>query len=56
MIWRLEMYNQNEQKRATTKKLSLLIALIATLVVSITGATYAYFAFSETSNNTITGL
>lgn len=37
------------------KKISILIIGITTLVISITGATYAYFAIGVTNNNTITG-
>ena len=38
-----------------TTKIQLTIALILTLLVSITGTTYAYYAVSATNNNTITG-
>lgn len=36
-------------------KLQLTVSLVLMLLMSVTGATYAYFAVSETNNNTITG-
>lgn len=36
-------------------KIQLTITLVLVLLVSITGATYAYFAIEATNNNTITG-
>ena len=44
---------KNSKTNAT--KLQLTISLILVLLMSITGATYAYFAISATTNNTITG-
>lgn len=37
------------------KRISILLVGIATLIISITGATYAYFAIGAINNNTITG-
>ena len=42
-----------EEKRIT--KLQITVSLILVIFLSITGATYAYFAYSATNNNTITG-
>ena len=44
-----------DNKNKDTKKITTLIILIVTLMVCETGATYAYFAFSVSSNNTLTG-
>lgn len=41
--------------KKVNKKISILIIGIATLIISITGATYAYFAIGATNNNVITG-
>lgn len=41
--------------KKVNKKISVLIVGIATLIISITGATYAYFAIGATNSNTITG-
>ena len=50
------MNNENLQKSNDSKKILTLVVLIATLMITTTGATYAYFAFSGgTSTNTITG-
>ena len=50
------MKNGSEPKKNNdSKKITALIILIATIVVSTTGATYAYFAFSASLNNTLTG-
>lgn len=49
------MKNGSEMKNNDSKKILTLIILIATIMISTTGATYAYFAFSASSNNTITG-
>ena len=44
-----------EEKEKQLTKTQLTITLIIILLLSITGTTYAYFAISETNNNTITG-
>ena len=43
------------KKDRDTKKITTLVILIVTLLVCETGATYAYFAFSASSNNTASG-
>lgn len=45
----------NTEKNHDSKKITTLIVLIVTLLVCETGATYAYFALSATSENTLTG-
>lgn len=45
---------ENTDKEKKLTKMQLSITLLLTLFLSVTGATYAYFAFSAT-NNTITG-
>ena len=45
------MKNEKEQKNTDSKKITTLIILIATIMISTTGATYAYFAYSATSNS-----
>ena len=47
----MEEKNQNKD----SKKILTLIVIIATLMICETGATYAYFAFSAVSNNSLTG-
>ena len=44
-----------EKNKKLDSKVFVLIVAIATLVISITGATYAFFALSVSNNNTITG-
>lgn len=45
----------NGEQNRDVKKIVTFGILIVTLMISITGATYAYFAFSATDTNTITG-
>ena len=49
------MNNENVKKDNDTKKIVTLLVLIATVMVTTTGATYAYFALSAISNNTMNG-
>lgn len=49
------MINESVKKDNDSKKILMLIVLIATLMVGTTGATYAYFAITAPTNNTITG-
>ena len=44
-----------EENKHVTTKMELTVALILTLLLSITGTTYAYFAVGVSNNNTITG-
>lgn len=48
------MFEQIDTQKGVTK-IQLTVTLILILFLSITGATYAYFAISATNNNTITG-
>ena len=50
------MNNENVKKDNDTKKIVTLLVLIATVMVTTTGATYAYFALSAISNNTMNGV
>ena len=45
----------NNQKNNDSKKIITLIALIATVMITTTGATYAYFALSVQNTTTATG-
>ena len=47
--------NSNQKKDRDSKKILTLVILIATLMITTTGATYAYFAISATATNNITG-
>ena len=47
--------NSNQKKDHDSKKILTLVILIATLMITTTGATYAYFAISATATNNITG-
>ena len=47
--------NNNINKNGDSKKIVILIVLIATLMLGTTGATYAYFALTATNSSTITG-
>lgn len=50
------MSNTNSvEKNNDTKKITALIILIVTVMVTTTSATYAFFQFSASSNNTLTG-
>ncbi len=46
-----DMNNVNEQKNNDSKKILTLVVLIATLMITTTGATYAFFAYSVSSNS-----
>lgn len=46
---------KNIKKKGINNNFFILIVVIFTLIISITGATYAYFAIGATSNNVITG-
>lgn len=48
------MVEETKEQKVFTKT-QFMITLILILFLSITGATYAYFAFSSTNNTTITG-
>ena len=47
--------NGENKKKYNVNKIVLLVALIATVMITTTGATYAYFAFSANATNNITG-
>ncbi len=47
--------NIESNKNSDSKKILTLVILIATLMITTTGATYAYFAISATATNNITG-
>lgn len=47
--------NNNSNENKDSKKILTLIVLIATVMICTTGATYAYFAFSQVANNAMNG-
>lgn len=47
--------NSSNSKNDDSKKIYAVLVLIAILMISVTGGTYAYFALSATSNNVISG-
>lgn len=49
------MNNKVNREDNDSKKILTLIALIATLMITTTSATYAYFAITSPSNNSMTG-
>lgn len=49
------MVNKKTNKNNDSRKIVTMIAIIFALVLCITGATYAYFAITAPSNNSITG-
>lgn len=49
------MANINNSKDKDTKKIATVFILIVALILCETGATYAYFQVTATSNNTLTG-
>ncbi len=49
------MNNEQVRKNKDSKKILTMIILIATLMISTTSATYAYFALSAANTTTVTG-
>ena len=47
--------NNTTNKNNDTKKITALVALIITVMISTTSATYAYLAFQASNNNVVTG-